>query len=143
MIRLLNRGRVSLHTLFIHQFFVLPGEPGGTRHYELARYLVQSGHQCTVVASDVNCLTGQRVTGDTDLVKDEEMEGIRILRASARPTLHRSFAWRVVSFLSFMATSVHTAWRAGAVDLVIGTSPPMFQAVSAWFVSRLRRCPFY
>jgi glycosyltransferase involved in cell wall biosynthesis len=29
--------------------------------------------------------------------------------------------------------------RAGEVDVVMGTSPPIFQAVSAWLISRLRR----
>ena len=115
---------------------------GGTRHYEFARYVVHSGHRFTVVASDLNYLTGQRVVGETGDVVDETIEGVRILRASTYPALHRSFVWRVISFLSFMITSVRTAWRAGPVDLVIGTSPPIFQAVSAWLVSRLRRCPF-
>jgi glycosyltransferase involved in cell wall biosynthesis len=32
--------------------------------------------------------------------------------------------------------------RAGPVDVVMGTSPPIFQAASAWLVSALRRKPF-
>ncbi len=131
-----------MHMLLIHQSFVLPSEPGGTRHYEFARYLAQHGHQFTIVASDLNYQTGQRVVDGTKPVEDDDIEGVRIRRASTYPALHRSFVWRVAAFLSFMVTSVLTAWRAGPVDLVIGTSPPIFQAVSAWLVSRLRRCPF-
>src|SRR6185369_4073244 len=35
-----------------------------------------------------------------------------------------------------------TAWRAGHVELVMCTSPPIFQALSAWLVARLRRRPW-
>jgi glycosyltransferase involved in cell wall biosynthesis len=40
-----------------------------------------------------------------------------------------------------MLTSVIAALRAGPVDVVMGTSPPIFQAASAWVVACLRRRP--
>jgi hypothetical protein len=43
-----------MRVLLIHQAFVSPDEPGGTRHYELAGHLVQTGHQCTIIASDLS-----------------------------------------------------------------------------------------
>jgi len=76
------------------------------------------------------------------MVVQQDLEGIAILRAYTYPALHRSFIWRVVSFFSFMITSVVAALRAGRVDLIMGTSPPIFQAVSAWLVATLRRQPF-
>jgi glycosyltransferase involved in cell wall biosynthesis len=131
-----------MHILLIHQSFVSPDEPGGTRHYEFARHLVQCGHKFTIVASDLNPLTGQSVVNRDGVIAEQHFDGVRVLRAFTYPTLHRSFAWRVVSFISFMATSVWAARRAGPVDVVIGTSPPIFQGVSAWLVARLRRRPF-
>ncbi len=47
-----------MHILLIHQSFVALNEPGGTRHYELARYLLEKGHKVTVIASPVSYLTG-------------------------------------------------------------------------------------
>lgn len=41
-----------------------------------------------------------------------------------------------------MFSSVWTALRVRDVDLVMGTTPPIFQAVSAWFVALVRRKPF-
>jgi glycosyltransferase involved in cell wall biosynthesis len=58
------------------------------------------------------------------------------------PALHRSFLWRMVSYLSFMISSVFIGLLSGPADVVMGTSPPIFQAVSAWLVSVLRRRPF-
>lgn len=132
-----------MHTLLIHQAFVSPKESGGTRHYELARHAVKQGQAFTIVASDLSYLTGQpTIARAGGLFKEEELEGVRVLRAYTYPSLHRSFAWRVVSFLSFMFTSVWAGLRAGPVDLVMGTSPPIFQGVSAWLVATLRRRPF-
>ena len=131
-----------MHLLLIHQAFVSPHEAGGTRHYELARHFVQRRHQFTIVASDLSYLTGQRFTTSSRLVTKQDLAGVTVFRTYTYPSLHRSFVWRVVSFLSFMFTSIWAALKAGPVDVVMGTSPPIFQAVSAWVVSVLRRRPF-
>jgi len=128
--------------LLIHQAFVGPNEAGGTRHHEIAQYLTQQGHEFTIVASDLSYLTGQRAVEGKGLVKEHNLDNVRVLRAYTYPSLHKSFVWRIISFLSFMITSVWAALRAGPIDIVIGTSPPIFQAVSAWLVAFLRRRPF-
>jgi len=61
------------------------------------------------------------------------------VRAYTYPALHRSFKWRLVAFASFMLSSVMVSIRMRQVDVVIGTSPPIFQAFSAWLVSFFRR----
>lgn len=131
-----------MHVLLIHQAFVGPGEAGGTRHYELAQHLIRRGHEFTIVASNLSYITGQRTIEDTGLAPEQTIDSIKVLRAYTYPSLHKSFVWRVVSFISFMITSMVAAWRVGNVDLVMGTSPPIFQAVSAWLVAFLRRRPF-
>ncbi|TWT59604.1 glycosyltransferase family 4 protein [Rubinisphaera italica] len=131
-----------MRVLLVHQAFVSPGQGGGTRHYEMACRLVKRGYDFTVVASDTNYLDGIRKEGSKGLVSKETIDGINVLRAYTIPTYHRSFVWRVVSFLSFMVTSVLAGLSAGKADLVIGTTPPIFQAVSAWILSVIRRCPF-
>ncbi|MCS7039475.1 MAG: hypothetical protein NZP34_07725, partial [Caldilineales bacterium] len=123
------------HYLLIHQAFVGPGEAGGTRHYELARHCAAAGHRFTIVASPVSYLSG-RPTGAGE---GEVAPGVAVKRTHTLPTLHRSFFWRILSFLSFMVSATATALRAGRVDLVMGTTPPLFQALSAWAVARLRR----
>ena len=131
-----------MNLLLIHQAFVSPREAGGTRHFELARYLRQQGHQVTIVASDVSYLTGEKVLQHKGVVGQEDIEGIHVLRAFALPTLHKNFFWRVMAFLVFMITSVWAALRVSNPDIIMGTTPPLFQAISAWFVALLRRKPF-
>jgi glycosyltransferase involved in cell wall biosynthesis len=128
--------------LLIHQAFASPKEAGGTRHYEFAQHCLRAGNQFSIVASDLSYATGARVEGARGLVTEQAVNGVRVLRAYTLPCLHRSFAWRIVSFLSFTVTSALAGLRAGPVDVVMGTSPPIFQAASAWLVSALRRKPF-
>ena len=65
-----------MHILLIHQAFASLNEPGGTRHHELARYLVEKGHQITVIASPVSYLTGKLIFFTGPL--DNETRGIMV-----------------------------------------------------------------
>ena len=128
--------------LLINQAFVAPDEPGHTRHFEMAKFLRARGHELDIVASDLNYQTGQRTIARKGIFAEQVIEGVRILRAYIYPALHRSYFWRIISFFSFMFSSVWTALQVRDVDLVMGTTPPIFQAVSAWVVALIRRKPF-
>lgn len=100
------------------------------------------GHQFTIVASDVSYHTGKRTVATARLFTESNEDGIRVLRAFTYSEVHKSYLARVLSFLSFMATSLIVGAKAGRPDVVMGTTPPIFQAVSAWMLSALRRRPF-
>jgi glycosyltransferase involved in cell wall biosynthesis len=127
-----------MHILLIHQAFTALDEAGGTRHHELARFLVSRAHQVTIIASPVSYLTGKII--QTEDQTNEE--GITILRAYTYSALHRSFVDRVISFVSFMLSSFFLGLRVRKVDLVWGTSPPIFQGVTALGLARLKGVPF-
>lgn len=132
-----------MRILFIHQYFLSPKEAGGTRHFEMARYLVKNGHQVTILASKISYLTGaihDKYRGS--LWKEEELDKVRIIRAWAYSKVHKSFKHRILGFFSFIASSIWTSLFIGKYDVVIATSPPLFQGISGWIVSKLKRCPF-
>src|SRR5262249_2144487 len=93
------------------------------------------GFRFTIVAGDRSYLTGVRA-------REIERNGVRVLRVRTIGTLHRSFSGRVVSFLSFMITSLIAAVKQKKIDLLMGTSPSLFQALSAWAVAVIRKRPF-
>jgi glycosyltransferase involved in cell wall biosynthesis len=130
-----------MHFLLIHQGFATPNEPGGTRHFELASGAVEQGHQFTVIASDISYITGQG-SGIRQSKADTTIDGVRVLRAFTPRTLRGGFAGRLFCFISFAASSLIKALGIGKIDVVLGTSPPIFQSVSAWIVSLVRRRPF-
>lgn len=128
-----------MHILLIHQAFANLDEAGGTRHIELARHLVEQGHRVTVIASPVNYLTGKTRAGKRRWIERQEVQpGISVVRTYTYTAFHRSFIHRVFSFLSFMVSSFLAGLGVRKVDLVWGTSPPIFQGVTAWLLARLK-----
>ena len=127
-----------MHILLIHQAFAALDEAGGTRHYEIAAHLVRHGHNVTIIASHISYLTGKNgVHGGK-----QESDGMVIYRTYTYPALHKSFIHRVISFFSFMISSFFKGLQIRQIDLVWGTSPPIFQAFSAWLLARLKSVPF-
>jgi len=132
-----------MHILLIHQAFAALDEAGGTRHYELAHYLAAHGHTVTIIASPVSYLTGRtRQERIPWVVRETPEPGITILRTYTYPAFHKSFVHRVFSFFSFMVSSFFNGLSVRKVDVVWGTSPPIFQGFTAWLLARLKGVPF-
>ncbi|MCC7119370.1 MAG: glycosyltransferase family 4 protein [Anaerolineales bacterium] len=126
-----------MHILIIHQAFASLNEPGGTRHFEFARLLASRGHQVTVIASPVSYLTGGQTRREA-----EQVNGVRILRAEVYQAHHKSFFHRLLAFFSFMLSSFWIGLGVRRVDVVWGTSPPIFQGVTAWLLARVKGAKF-
>ena len=132
-----------MHILLIHQAFAALDEPGGTRHDELARLFAGQGHRVTIIASPVSYLTGKAQDERVQWkAVEHEVDGVTIFRTYTYPALHKSFFHRVISFLSFMFSSFVVGLSVKDVDVVWGTSPPIFQGFTAWLLAWLKRVPF-
>ena len=101
-----------MHILLIHQVFVTPSQGGGTRHYELAKYLVELGHQVTVITSDTNYLSNTKTKK-----KKEILDGITIIYAKTLSALHKNILWRALAFLSFSYSCIRLALKTKNVDV--------------------------
>jgi glycosyltransferase involved in cell wall biosynthesis len=134
-----------MHILIIHQAFASLGEPGGTRHFEFARLLAAQGHRVTVIASPVSYITGTqtaRVPDSPSRESGETLSGVSVLRAPVYSAHHKSFLHRIVAFFSFMLSSFWIGLGVKNVDVVWGTSPPIFQGATAWALARLKGARF-
>lgn len=132
-----------MHILLIHQAFTTLEEAGGTRHIEFARHLAKHGHQITIISSPISYLTGKPRRPLIKWQEKQELEpGITIYQTYTYPLLHQSFFHRVLSFISFMFSSFFAGIKIHQVDLVWGTSPPIFQSVTAWLLAKTKKAPF-
>jgi glycosyltransferase involved in cell wall biosynthesis len=134
-----------MHILIIHQAFASIHEPGGTRHHEFARLLTGRGHKVTVIASPVSYITGTPLRlppFSENMGGAQEDGGVTILRAAVYDAHHKSFIHRVLAFFSFMLSSFWIGLGVKNVDLVWGTSPPIFQGVTAWALARIKGAKF-
>ena len=128
-----------MHILLVHQLFIRPDDPGGTRHYELARRLTERGHRVTILAGTRSYLTGEWIArGPREVLAP----GLEIVRCGSLGRVHRNFVWRTLDFLSFTFTSLVAGLRLGPADIVWATSPPLLQAASAWAIAAVRRLPW-
>ncbi|GAB4540631.1 MAG: glycosyltransferase family 4 protein [Anaerolineales bacterium] len=125
-----------MHILIIHQAFAALNEPGGTRHAEFARLLTARGHRVTVIASPVSYLTGEKNS------QPEEDGGARVIRVPVYGAYHQSFFHRLLAFFSFTFSAFFAGLKVRDVDVVWGTSPPIFQGVAAWKLAWLKRAKF-
>lgn len=131
-----------MHILLIHQAFAEIGEAGGTRHHEFARHMQTRGHQTSVIAGQLSYLTGASADPRAGAAKKVDDTGVEITRCASYGGWHTSFLHRIFNFVSFMWTSFWAALRIEAVDLVWGTTPPIFQALTAHWAARIKRVPF-
>lgn len=133
----------KIHILLIHQAFAALDEPGGTRHIEMARAFIENGHRVTVITSPVSYLTGRTAAGRMKWKTSESPQpGLEIVRVFTYSALHRSFLHRLLSFFSFMFSSFFVGLSVRNVDVIWGTSPPIFQGWTAWLLARLKGVRF-
>ena len=59
-------GVSQVRVWLINHYAVPPSEQGGTRHYNLARELIRSGHDVMVIASSFNHASGKQMTARTE-----------------------------------------------------------------------------
>ncbi len=114
------------------------------RTYEHARHWVRMGHEVTVITGFPNHPTGIiRPEYRGYFIKRESVDGIDLLRTWIYCAANRGFLRRILNFLSFFFSSfLLGAIRTGRPDLIVGTSPQFFCAVSAYLLSLLKRVPF-
>ena len=128
-----------MHILLIHQVFVRPQDPGGTRHYEFAQQLVRRGHRVTVLAGTRSYLTG----GMLGTERRQTLEpGLDVIRSWVYGGDGRGALGRMLAFASFVASAFLDGLRIPSVSLIWGTSPPLSQAWTAWALARLKRVPW-
>lgn len=113
-----------------------------TRTYEHCREWVRLGHEITVITCVPNFPQGKVFEGyKNKLYQVEFIDGIRVIRVWSYISANKGFLKRVLDFVSYaiMAIIVGLFQK---FDLIIGTSPQFFTAVSARVLSFFKRKPW-
>ena len=124
----------------VHQHYLMPGEPGGSRFNEMARFWSEAGHDVTVVAGALNYSTGVTPARYRRSWVVRERDGdVAVLRCFVPSTYSRSYAGRMWAFAGFLLSATTAALRVPRPDVVIATSPPLLTVIPAWVAARMRR----
>ncbi|MGI8906040.1 MAG: glycosyltransferase family 4 protein [Candidatus Sumerlaeaceae bacterium] len=132
-----------MRILFLHQHFHPETVGTSTRAVEIVEYLVQHGHDVTVVTgipSHPSTMTNAEVSRDQP--RFEEFRGAHLYRTWAYGSSRRdAFLRRMLTYGSFMILGGFKAlFLRGKFDVLVAISP-LPNGVAAWMVSRLRRLP--
>jgi glycosyltransferase involved in cell wall biosynthesis len=122
--------------LFKPEMGALPNRLG-----PIARYLAASGHDVSVATGMPNYPLGEVFPGYRGRwFMRESLDGVAVLRTAYVTTPRNvSKASQLASYLSFVPAVLHSGLRAGPLDVVFVTSPPIFPAVPAIALAKLRR----
>jgi glycosyltransferase involved in cell wall biosynthesis len=130
--------------LWVNHFAKTPREGGGTRHYEIGRWLVEQGWSVTIAGSDFHIQSRRytRRAGPQDRsALAETVDGVEFRWLWAAPYLRNDWR-RAWNWASFGRSLVRDAGCLGRPDVVIGSSPHLFAAAAAERLARRWRVPF-
>jgi glycosyltransferase involved in cell wall biosynthesis len=132
-----------MHILFLTDNFPPEGNAPATRTYEHAREWVKLGHKVTIITGAPNFPEGKVFKGYRNSWYSKSIiDGIEVRRVKTYITANEGFAKRIIDFMSFMITSFFAGLFVKKLDVIIGTSPQFFTAISAWALAAIRFKPF-
>ena len=113
-----------MHILYFHQYFTTPSGTGGTRSYEMAKYLMSQGHTVTMVyvkdARSSSTLTGPFKFGK----RTGTYEGINLIEFDLLYSNRMNLVKRAWIFLMFALKSTWLVFTL-KYDLLFATSTPL------------------
>lgn len=128
-----------MRILVIHQYYLLPGESGGSRFNEFCRLWAEAGHEVSVVAGTFHHRLGATAEPYRGRWVTREQDGpVTVYRAHVPASYMKSYYHRMWSFFGFTLSSISALFRAKRPDVIIATSPPLITAITGWFAARVR-----
>lgn len=122
-----------MRILYLHQYFNLPTDSGGTRSYEMARRLVAANHEVFMITSDRSgkFQKGWNVTREA---------GIVVHWLPVAYSNKMSYQQRVQAFLKFAWGAARKAASIPA-DVIFSTSTPLTIAIPGVYAARRQHIP--
>lgn len=132
-----------MHILFLSHYFPPEVNAPATRTYEHCRRWVAAGHQVTVLTCAPNCPNGIVFDGYRNAWRrEEEINGIRVLRVWTFLAANKGFAARILNYVSYLILATLHAVTLRNVDVVVATSPQFFCGWAGVLTHWIRRWPF-
>jgi len=130
-----------VNIVYIHQHFMTNKGKGGTRSYDVARYMVKAGHRVHMITG-IYDISGIEPMPWYRLFRKEQADGIEITVCNVRYSNKLSGLKRTWAFLWFACLATIAALRVKKPDLVFATSTPLTVGIPGYIAALLKRVPF-
>lgn len=130
-----------MRILYVHQYFGTPAGAGGTRSYEMARALLDAGHDVTMVCASYDRSATGLSTPFAKGRREGQVDGIRVIEFGLGSSNNDPLLKRAWSFSVFARRALGTA-LSEPYDLLFATSTPLTVAVPGVAAKLFRRKPF-
>lgn len=140
----MKRGRKLKTVWIVNHYAQSPQQPGGTRHYMLAKYLKKKGWKAILITASTELNTKKQLLDKGEAFRHEEIDGVDFLRIKTSGSQEGGIRrlWNMIFF------SLHL-WLSRATnlldkpDLIIGSTIHPFAALTAFFLAKRYRVPFF
>lgn len=132
-----------MRVLMINHYASPPTMAGGTRHYNFARQLIQRGHEVSLVAANYNHFSQSFTDATAVYGKPDHRDDVPFFwiptpayqgNTIARFNNMLSFSWRTLQQKYLPCTP--------SPDIIIGSSPHLFAALSGALLAKRLKIPF-
>lgn len=134
----------QVRILFLSHFY--PPEMGGAaaRVSGLAKWLVQFGHDVTVITGYPNYPLGKIYPEYKNKKKKiESIDGVKILRARVLPVSYGSFLIRLLNYFTLFFTAFWISIKKrNSFDIIIASSPPLTIGMLGFILSKIYKIPW-
>ena len=130
-----------MKVLYLHQYFTLPTQAGGTRSYEMAQQLIAHGHEVTMVCGlEGNAKIDIPQTDNKNICRGV-VDGIDVIQISVPYSNNMGMAARAKAFVSFAWQSTKYALKED-YDVLFATSTPLTAGIPGIVMKLFRRKKF-
>ncbi|EKB48602.1 glycosyltransferase family 4 protein [Cecembia lonarensis] len=113
-----------MRILYFHQYFSTPKGSAGTRSFEMAKHLVEKGHEVTMVYTLMD-MSGSVLDGAyKNGVRKGQYMGINLIEFNLQYSNRMNFVQRALVFLRYSAKSTFLVFTE-KYDLIFATSTPL------------------
>jgi len=136
-----------MNVWMINHYANHPSFPGGTRHYELARRLMDQGFDVSIVCSSFHHKTHAPARAFRGACRIEQANGVRYAWVRSRLAYSTNGLGRMLNMAEFAVQ----AWRLGRTrfhrglpvpDVIVGSSPDLLTARAALALAKRFGAPF-
>lgn len=130
-----------MKVLYFHQHFSTPDGSAGIRSYAMAKKLVESGHQVTMVCGSFGIASTGLDMPFTSGVRRGPVDGFEVIEFELPYSNNTSLLKRAHLFISFAIKSIRVAFTE-EYDLLFATTTPLTSAVPGIVAKHLKSKPF-